>query len=96
MLGVDLPVAVHFNTVSVIERAAPLLDIALTTRDKGKPDAVPMCGIPVHAADGHIKPFSGDMDDYARFVALVVDQHESRAVAGEGVERGQGGCVQFQ
>lgn len=25
MLGVDLPVAVHFNTVSVIERAAPLL-----------------------------------------------------------------------
>jgi len=35
--------------------AAPLLDIALTTRDKGKPDAVPMCGVPVHAADGHIK-----------------------------------------
>ena len=33
------------------EIAAPLLDIALTTRDKGKPDAVPMCGVPVHAAD---------------------------------------------
>ena len=31
------------------ELAAPLLDIALTTRDKGKPDAVPMCGVPVHA-----------------------------------------------
>ena len=31
------------------EIAAPLLDIALTTRDKGKPDAVPMCGVPVHA-----------------------------------------------
>ncbi|HEX2485194.1 MAG TPA: hypothetical protein VHQ66_07835, partial [Myxococcota bacterium] len=28
------------------ELAAPLLDIALTTRDKGKPDAVPMCGVP--------------------------------------------------
>jgi DNA mismatch repair protein MutS len=37
------------------ELAAPLLDITLTTRDKGKPDAVPMCGVPVHAADQHVK-----------------------------------------
>jgi DNA mismatch repair protein MutS len=37
------------------EIAAPLLDIALTTRDRGKEDAVPMCGIPVHAADPHIE-----------------------------------------
>ncbi|CAG0956533.1 DNA mismatch repair protein MutS [Myxococcaceae bacterium] len=37
------------------EIAAPLLDIALTTRDKGKPDAVPMCGVPAHALDGHLK-----------------------------------------
>ncbi len=37
------------------ELVAPILDIALTTRDKGKPDAVPMCGVPVHAADAHIK-----------------------------------------
>ena len=37
------------------ELAAPLLDIALTTRDRGKQNAVPMCGVPVHAADGHIK-----------------------------------------
>lgn len=37
------------------ERIAPILDIALTTRDKGKKDAVPMCGVPVHAADAHIK-----------------------------------------
>ncbi len=36
------------------EVAAPLLDITLTTRDRGKPDAVPMCGVPVHAADGYI------------------------------------------
>jgi len=34
---------------------APILDITLTTRDKGKADAVPMCGVPVHAADAHIK-----------------------------------------
>ena len=37
------------------EVAAPLLDIALTTRDRNKEDAVPMCGVPVHAADAHIK-----------------------------------------
>jgi DNA mismatch repair protein MutS len=37
------------------ERVAPILDIALTSRDKGKVDAVPMCGVPVHAADAHIK-----------------------------------------
>jgi len=41
------------------ERAAPILDIALTTRDKGKPDAVPMCGVPVHAADQHIRSLAG-------------------------------------
>jgi DNA mismatch repair protein MutS len=37
------------------ERAAPILDIALTTRDKGKPDAVPMCGVPVHGAAPYLK-----------------------------------------
>jgi DNA mismatch repair protein MutS len=37
------------------ELAAPLLDIALTTRDKGKPDAVPMCGVPVHSADAYVR-----------------------------------------
>jgi DNA mismatch repair protein MutS len=34
---------------------APILDITLTSRDKGKADGVPMCGVPVHAADAHIK-----------------------------------------
>ncbi|MFP6638712.1 MAG: DNA mismatch repair protein MutS, partial [Myxococcota bacterium] len=37
------------------ERVAPLLEIALTTRDKGKVDAVPMCGVPVHSADAYVK-----------------------------------------
>ncbi|MFP6606555.1 MAG: DNA mismatch repair protein MutS [Myxococcota bacterium] len=37
------------------EVAAPLLDLTLTTRDKAKADAVPMCGFPVHSADGYIK-----------------------------------------
>ncbi len=34
--------------------ASRLLDLTLTTRDKGKDDAVPMCGVPYHAARGYI------------------------------------------
>jgi DNA mismatch repair protein MutS len=33
---------------------ARLLDLTLTTRDKGKEDAVPMCGVPHHAARVYI------------------------------------------
>jgi DNA mismatch repair protein MutS len=33
---------------------ARLLDLTLTTRDKGRDDAVPMCGVPHHAARGYI------------------------------------------
>ena len=35
-------------------RGARLLDLTLTTRDKGKDDAVPMCGVPHHAARGYV------------------------------------------
>jgi len=34
--------------------AAPVLDIALTSRNKGKEDAVPLCGVPWHAASAYI------------------------------------------
>ncbi len=34
--------------------AARLLDLTLTSRDKGKEDGVPMCGVPHHAARGYI------------------------------------------
>ncbi|MGV8078943.1 MAG: DNA mismatch repair protein MutS [Syntrophales bacterium] len=34
--------------------AAPVLDIALTSRNKGKENAVPLCGVPWHAASGYI------------------------------------------
>jgi DNA mismatch repair protein MutS len=33
---------------------ARLLDLTLTTRDKGKDDAIPMCGVPHHAARGYV------------------------------------------
>ena len=40
--------------------AARLLDLTLTTRDKGKDDAVPMCGVPHHSARGYIARLTED------------------------------------
>lgn len=34
--------------------ASAKLDLTLTTRDKGKEDAVPMCGVPHHSARGYV------------------------------------------
>jgi DNA mismatch repair protein MutS len=34
--------------------AAPILEIALTARDKSQPRPIPMCGVPYHAVDGYI------------------------------------------
>ncbi|MRR39511.1 DNA mismatch repair protein MutS, partial [bacterium] len=34
--------------------ASKILGITLTTRDKGKEDAVPMCGVPYHSASSYI------------------------------------------
>ena len=34
--------------------AAPILEITLTSRNKSKEDAVPLCGFPYHAAAGYI------------------------------------------
>ncbi|HDQ04097.1 MAG TPA: DNA mismatch repair protein MutS [Deltaproteobacteria bacterium] len=34
--------------------AAPVLEITLTSRNKGKEDSVPLCGFPYHAAAGYI------------------------------------------
>jgi DNA mismatch repair protein MutS len=34
--------------------AAPILGVALTSRDRSKAEPVPLCGIPVHSAEGYI------------------------------------------
>jgi DNA mismatch repair ATPase MutS len=34
--------------------AARLLDLTLTSRNRNKPDEIPMCGVPHHAAHGYI------------------------------------------
>ncbi|HLR59851.1 MAG TPA: DNA mismatch repair protein MutS [Pseudogracilibacillus sp.] len=36
-------------------QAAQLLEITLTKRDSAKKDAIPMCGVPYHAAENYIK-----------------------------------------
>ena len=37
------------------ENRSRLAEPYMTTRDKGKPDAVPMCGVPVHGVDPYLK-----------------------------------------
>src|SRR5438105_15444512 len=36
------------------EKAAPLLDLVLTARNKGQEHEAPMCGVPHHAVDAYI------------------------------------------
>jgi DNA mismatch repair protein MutS len=64
--------------LSDAEVAAPLLDIALTTRDRDKKDAVPMCGIPVHSADPHIKRLA----ELGYRVAICEQVEDAKAAAG--------------
>ena len=37
------------------ERAAPLLDLVLTSRERDSPAPVPMCGVPFHALEGYVR-----------------------------------------
>ncbi len=64
--------------LSDAEIAAPLLDITLTSRDRDKEDAVPMCGIPVHSADPHIKRLA----ELGYRVAICEQVEDAKAVAG--------------
>jgi len=63
------------------ELAAPLLGIALTTRDRGKQDAVPMCGIPVHAADPHVKRLA-ELGHRVAICEQVEDAKAAKALQG--------------
>jgi DNA mismatch repair protein MutS len=65
------------------EIAAPLLEIALTTRDKNKPDAVPMCGVPVHAADQHLAVLA----KHGHRVAICEQVEDAKAAAGKRLVR---------
>jgi DNA mismatch repair protein MutS len=65
------------------ESAAPLLDITLTSRDKGKPDAVPMCGVPVHAAEGYVRKLAA----LGHKVAICEQVEDARQAAGKRLVR---------
>ncbi|MEN8159879.1 MAG: DNA mismatch repair protein MutS, partial [Myxococcota bacterium] len=65
------------------ECAAPLLDITLTSRDKGKPDAVPMCGVPVHSAEGYVRKLAA----LGHKVAICEQVEDARRVTGKRLVR---------
>ena len=65
------------------EIAAPLLDITLTTRDKAKEDPVPMCGIPVHSADGYIQQLAA----LGHRVAVCEQVEDPKAAGGKRLVR---------
>ena len=56
--------------------AARVLDLTLTTRDKGKEDPVPMCGIPHHA----VRPYLVKLTELGHRVALCEQLEDPRAV----------------
>ena len=57
---------------------AGALNLTLTTRDKGKEDPVPMCGIPHHAARGYLSKLT----DLGHRVAICEQLEDPRAVRG--------------
>jgi DNA mismatch repair protein MutS len=65
------------------EVAAPLLEIALTTRDRGKPDAVPMCGVPVHSAEAHVRRLA----ERGHRVAICEQVEDPRSTSGRRLVR---------
>ena len=64
------------------ERAAPILEVTLTSRNKGDPDPIPMCGVPYHAVEGYIsKLLAADLN------VAICDQVSDPAAAQGLVER---------
>ena len=58
--------------------AARVLDLTLTTRDKGKEDPVPMCGVPHHA----VRAYLGKLTDLGHRVALCEQLEDPRVARG--------------
>ena len=65
------------------ERVAPLLDLTLTTRDKDKADAVPMCGFPVHSSDAYVKRLA----ELGHRVAICEQVEDPKVAAGRRLVR---------
>jgi DNA mismatch repair protein MutS len=69
-------------------RAAPILQVTLTARHKGKPSEVPMCGVPHHALQGYLAKLVN-----AGLKAVICDQLEDPATAKGLVKRDVVGVV---
>ena len=65
------------------ELAAPLLDITLTSRDKGKAEPIPMCGFPVHSAEAYIKRLA----ELGHCVAICEQVEDPKAADGKRLVR---------
>jgi DNA mismatch repair protein MutS len=57
---------------------ARVLDLTLTTRDKGKEDPVPMCGVPHHAVRGYL----GKLTELGHRVALCEQLEDPKVARG--------------
>ncbi|HMQ10763.1 MAG TPA: DNA mismatch repair protein MutS [Oligoflexia bacterium] len=60
------------------QKAAPILDIALTCRDKNAKDPVPLCGVPHHSANSYI----AKLLDHGLNVAICEQMEEAAASKG--------------
>jgi DNA mismatch repair protein MutS len=58
--------------------AARLLDLTLTSRDKGKDDAIPMCGVPHHAVRGYL----AKLTELGHKVVICEQTEDARAAKG--------------
>jgi DNA mismatch repair protein MutS len=58
--------------------AARVLDLTLTTRDKGKEDPVPMCGVPHHA----VRTYLGKLTELGHRVALCEQLEDPKVARG--------------
>ena len=58
--------------------AARVLDLTLTTRDKGKEDPVPMCGVPHHA----VRSYLGKLTELGHRVALCEQLEDPKVARG--------------
>ncbi|HUR83152.1 MAG TPA: DNA mismatch repair protein MutS [Thermoanaerobaculia bacterium] len=63
------------------EKAAPLLDLVLTARNKGQEYETPMCGVPYHAADGYIAKL------IRHGLRVAICEQTEEAVQGKGLVR---------
>jgi len=64
------------------ERAAPILEVALTSRSKKDEDAIPMCGVPFHAVQPYVRKLLA-----AGLKVAICDQVQDAAEAKGLVER---------